>query len=243
MLLLDRQPATAEAAAGGPPPPPRRARLVDSFGRAITYVRLSVTDRCNFRCVYCMSEAMTFLPHAELLSLEELDRLCAIFIRLGVRKIRVTGGEPLVRRGVMTLLQSLSRRLRANALDELTLTTNGSRLAQFAEALAACGVKRVNVSLDTLDAATFAAISRRGELCRGAGRRRSRRSRGAQGQDQRGGAEGRHRGMRRAADPLGARPGIRSHLHRGDAARRRPKRVVAAIHVAGASCAPTWPSI
>jgi cyclic pyranopterin phosphate synthase len=111
-----------------------------------------------------MSEAMTFLPHAELLSLEELDRLCAIFIGLGVRKIRVTGGEPLVRRGVMALFHSLSRRLRANALDEVTLTTNGSRLAQFAEPLAACGVKRVNVSLDTLDAATFAAISRRGEL-------------------------------------------------------------------------------
>ena len=164
MLLLDRQSATAEAAGGRPGAFDSRARLVDSFGRGITYVRLSVTDRCNFRCVYCMSEAMTFLPHAELLSLEELDRLCAIFIRLGVSKIRVTGGEPLVRRGVMALFQSLSRRLRGNALDELTLTTNGSRLAQFAESLAACGVKRVNVSLDTLDAAKFAAISRRGEL-------------------------------------------------------------------------------
>ncbi|MGA2495765.1 MAG: GTP 3',8-cyclase MoaA [Roseiarcus sp.] len=149
--------ATAGAAAVAP-------RLVDPFGRAITYLRLSVTDRCNFRCVYCMAEKMTFLPHAEVLRLEELDRLCAIFIGLGVRKIRLTGGEPLVRRGVMNLVQSLSRRLNACELDELTLTTNGSQLAQHAGELAACGVKRVNVSLDTLDAATFAAISRRGAL-------------------------------------------------------------------------------
>jgi cyclic pyranopterin phosphate synthase len=105
-------------------------RLVDSFGRAITYVRLSVTDRCNFRCVYCMAEKMTFLPHAEVLRLEELDRLCAIFVGLGVKKIRLTGGEPLVRRGVMNLVQSLSRRLHARELDELTLTTNGSQLAR-----------------------------------------------------------------------------------------------------------------
>jgi cyclic pyranopterin phosphate synthase len=164
MLLFDRRSATADDADARPAAGAAPARLVDSFGRAITYVRLSVTDRCNFRCVYCMSEKMTFLPHAELLSLEELDRLCAIFIRLGVRKIRVTGGEPLVRRGVMALFHSLSRRLRENALDELTLTTNGSRLAQFAGALAGCGVRRVNVSLDTLDAATFSAIARRGEL-------------------------------------------------------------------------------
>jgi len=140
------------------------SRLVDPFGRAITYIRLSVTDRCNFRCVYCMSEKMTFLPHTEVLRLEELDRLCAIFIGLGVRKIRLTGGEPLVRRGVMNLVRSLSRRLAERELDELTLTTNGSQLAQHADELAACGVKRVNVSLDTLDAATFAAISRRGAL-------------------------------------------------------------------------------
>jgi cyclic pyranopterin phosphate synthase len=159
-LLLDRRPAgqgLAEAAAAAP-------RLVDPFGRAITYVRLSVTDRCNFRCVYCMAEKMTFLPHIEVLRLEELDRLCSIFVGLGVKKIRLTGGEPLVRRGVMTLVQSLSRRLRSHELDELTLTTNGSQLARYAGELAACGVKRVNVSLDTLDAATFAAISRRGAL-------------------------------------------------------------------------------
>ena len=154
-LLLDRP---AIAAAGAP------SRLVDSFGRAITYVRLSVTDRCNFRCVYCMAEKMTFLPHTEVLRLEELDRLCSIFVDLGVKKIRLTGGEPLVRRGVMNLVQSLSRRLKAHELDELTLTTNGSQLARYADELAACGVRRVNVSLDTLDAATFAAISRHGAL-------------------------------------------------------------------------------
>jgi cyclic pyranopterin phosphate synthase len=163
-LLSDPRPPATDAlaatvvAAAAPP------RLVDPFGRAIAYLRLSVTDRCNFRCVYCMAEKMTFLPHAEVLRLEELDRLCAIFIGLGVRKIRLTGGEPLVRRGVMNLVQSLSRRLDADELDELTLTTNGSQLAQHAGELAACGVKRVNVSLDTLDAATFAAISRRGAL-------------------------------------------------------------------------------
>ena len=138
--------------------------LVDPFGRPITYVRLSVTDRCNFRCVYCMAEKMTFLPHAEVLRLEELDRLCSIFVGLGVKKIRLTGGEPLVRRGVMTLFQSLSRRLRSGELGELTLTTNGSQLARYAGELAACGVKRVNVSLDTLDPTDFAAISRRGAL-------------------------------------------------------------------------------
>jgi cyclic pyranopterin phosphate synthase len=153
-LLADRLSVAATAA----------SRLVDPFGRVITYVRLSVTDRCNFRCVYCMAEKMTFLPHAEVLRLEELDRLCSIFVGLGVKKIRLTGGEPLVRRGVMALFQSLSRRLRSGELGELTLTTNGSQLARYADELAACGVKRVNVSLDTLDAGAFAAISRRGDL-------------------------------------------------------------------------------
>ena len=159
-LLRDRRSVVeglAEAAAAS-------TRLVDSFGRAITYIRLSVTDRCNFRCVYCMAEKMTFLPHADVLRLEELDRLCAIFVGLGVKKIRLTGGEPLVRRGVMNLVRSLSRRVHSHELDELTLTTNGSQLARYAGELAACGVKRVNVSLDTLDAATFAAISRHGAL-------------------------------------------------------------------------------
>ena len=138
--------------------------LVDPFGRAISYVRVSVTDRCDFRCVYCMSEDMTFLPKPDILSLEELDRLCSAFIRLGTRKLRVTGGEPLVRRGIMTLFGSLSRHLDSGALDELTLTTNGSQLARFAAELADCGVKRINVSLDTLDPDKFRAVTRWGDF-------------------------------------------------------------------------------
>ncbi len=138
--------------------------LVDPFGRAITYLRVSVTDRCDFRCVYCMSEHMSFLPKADLLSLEELDRLCSAFIARGVRKLRLTGGEPLVRRGIMTLFASLSRHLTDGALDELTLTTNGSQLPKYASELAAHGVRRINVSLDTLDAEKFRAITRWGEL-------------------------------------------------------------------------------
>src|SRR5271167_1357005 len=138
--------------------------LVDPFGRAITYVRVSVTDRCDFRCVYCMSEDMNFLPKRDVLSLEELDRLCSAFVRLGTRKLRITGGEPLVRRDIMTLFGSLSRHLESGALDDLTLTTNGSQLARYAGELADCGVRRVNVSLDTLDPAKFAEITRRGRL-------------------------------------------------------------------------------
>jgi cyclic pyranopterin phosphate synthase len=138
--------------------------LVDPFGRAITYIRVSVTDRCDFRCAYCMSEDMTFLPKRDLLSLEELDRLCSAFVRLGTRKIRITGGEPLVRRGVMTLFRSLSRHVGAGALDELTVTTNGSQLARFATELRDCGVERVNVSLDTLDAQKFKQITRWGDF-------------------------------------------------------------------------------
>src|SRR5262245_36911814 len=129
--------------------------LVDPFGRAITYLRVSVTDRCDFRCVYCMSENMAFLPKADLLSLEELDRLCSAFIARGVRKLRLTGGEPLVRRGIMTLFASLARHLSAGALDELTLTTNGSQLPKYARELADHGVRRINVSLDTLDPDKF----------------------------------------------------------------------------------------
>src|SRR5438445_13640703 len=138
--------------------------LVDPFGRAITYLRVSVTDRCDFRCVYCMAEDMTFLPKADLLTLEELDRLCSVFIAKGVRKLRLTGGEPLVRRNVMSLIRSLSRHLNSGALDELTLTTNGSQLARFASELAECGVRRLNVSLDTLKAAKFREITRWGDL-------------------------------------------------------------------------------
>ena len=137
--------------------------LIDPFGRSIDYVRISVTDRCDFRCVYCMSEDMTFLPKKDLLTLEELDRLASAFVRLGTRKLRVTGGEPLVRKGVMDLFRGLGRHL-GRGLDELTLTTNGSQLPRFADRLFAAGVRRVNVSLDTLDAARFRAITRWGHL-------------------------------------------------------------------------------
>ncbi len=137
--------------------------MIDPFGRAISYLRVSVTDRCDLRCVYCMSEDMTFLPKPEVLSLEELERLCAAFIRLGTDKIRITGGEPLVRRDVMTLFRRLGTRL-GDGLRELTLTTNGSQLIRFAGDLHAAGVRRINVSLDTLDAATFAGITRWGKL-------------------------------------------------------------------------------
>src|SRR5204862_4101842 len=139
------------------------APLIDPFQRAITYLRVSVTDRCDFRCVYCMSENMSFLSKQDLLTLEELDRLCSAFIERGVRKLRLTGGEPLVRRGIMTLVRSLSRHI-GDGLDELTLTTNGSQLPKYAAELADCGVKRINVSLDTLDTDKFRAITRWGEL-------------------------------------------------------------------------------
>jgi cyclic pyranopterin phosphate synthase len=139
-------------------------RLIDPFARAITYLRVSVTDRCDFRCVYCMSEHMEFLPKAELLTLEELDRLCTAFVGLGVEKLRITGGEPLVRRGIMTFFRAMSRHLASGALRELTLTSNGSQLRRFAHELADCGVRRVNVSLDTLDADKFKAITRWGRF-------------------------------------------------------------------------------
>ena len=138
--------------------------MIDPFGRSIDYLRVSVTDRCDFRCVYCMSENMTFLPKAEILSLEELDRLCSAFVRKGVKKLRMTGGEPLVRRNIMQLFRALSRHLESGALDELTVTTNGSQLARFSSELVDIGVKRVNVSLDTLDAHKFAAITRWGRF-------------------------------------------------------------------------------
>src|SRR5512142_142521 len=142
----------------------RPLQLIDPYQRAITYLRVSVTDRCDFRCVYCMSEHMTFLPKADVLSLEELDRLCSAFVAKGVTKLRLTGGEPLVRRGIMTLVSSLSRHLASGALKELTLTTNGSQLQKYAAELKANGIKRVNVSLDTLNADKFRSITRWGEL-------------------------------------------------------------------------------
>jgi cyclic pyranopterin phosphate synthase len=140
------------------------APLIDPFARAISYLRVSVTDRCDFRCVYCMSENMTFLPKKELLTLEELDRMCSTFIRMGVEKLRITGGEPLVRRDIMTFFRSMTRHLEAGTLKELTLTTNGSQLSRFATELYDAGVRRVNVSLDTLDEAKFAEITRWGRL-------------------------------------------------------------------------------
>ena len=145
MALAERQQATG---------------LIDQFGRRVDYVRVSVTDRCNLRCTYCMSEQMTFLPKAQLLSLEELDRVCSLFVRRGVRNLRLTGGEPLMRRGIMDLVRSLSRHLQSGALDELTMTTNGVRLREFAAPLREAGVRRINVSLDSLDRATFARIAR-----------------------------------------------------------------------------------
>jgi cyclic pyranopterin phosphate synthase len=138
--------------------------LIDPFGRAVTYLRVSVTDRCDFRCVYCMSENMTFLPKRDLLTLEELDRLCSAFVGRGVRKLRITGGEPLVRKNIMWLFKALARHLEAGTLDEMTLTTNGSQLAKYAADLKACGVKRINVSMDTLDPEKFQAITRWGHL-------------------------------------------------------------------------------
>jgi cyclic pyranopterin phosphate synthase len=152
--------------AGMPAPLGAEAPLIDPFQRRISYLRVSVTDRCDFRCVYCMSEDMTFLPKREVLSLEELDRLCSAFVRLGVRKLRLTGGEPLVRRNVMWLIRRLGRHLDSGELDELTVTTNGSQLPKLAGELVEAGVRRVNVSLDTLDPAKFEAITRWGKLDR-----------------------------------------------------------------------------
>jgi len=144
----------------------RPGPLVDGFGRAVSYLRVSVTDRCDLRCVYCMAETMTFLPKAQVLSLEELDRLASAFVAMGVRRLRLTGGEPLVRKGIMGLIAALSRHLASGALDELTLTTNGTQLAAHAARLAELGVRRINVSLDSLDAERFRRLTRGGDLAR-----------------------------------------------------------------------------
>jgi cyclic pyranopterin phosphate synthase len=142
----------------------RKAPLIDGFGRAVSYLRVSVTDRCDLRCVYCMAEHMTFLPKAEVLTLEEIDRIASAFVGLGTRKIRLTGGEPLVRKGFLTLVERLARHLKTGALEELTLTTNGTRLATFAGDLARLGIKRINVSLDTLKPELFKTLTRGGDL-------------------------------------------------------------------------------
>jgi GTP 3',8-cyclase len=159
-MALSNSSSTIELERGGV----KSSALIDPFQRAITYLRVSVTDRCDFRCVYCMSEHMAFLPKADLLSLEELDRLCSAFVARGVTKLRLTGGEPLVRRGIMTLVNSLSRHLATAALKELTLTTNGSQLQRYASELRASGVERINVSLDTLDSDKFRTITRWGDI-------------------------------------------------------------------------------
>jgi len=164
--VLEVESPTREAPAERPDNAPERAPLVDRFGREITYLRISVTDRCDFRCVYCMSEHMTFLPKEELLTLEELDRLATAFVGRGVRKLRLTGGEPLVRRDIMKLVRALSRHLDTGALEELTLTTNGSQLYRHADELADCGVRRLNVSIDTLNPMKFREITRIGDLDR-----------------------------------------------------------------------------
>jgi cyclic pyranopterin phosphate synthase len=145
---------------------PGAAPLVDGFGRTVTYLRVSVTDRCDLRCVYCMAEHMTFLPKAEVLTLEEIDRIASAFVALGVKKLRLTGGEPLVRKGFMTLVERLSRHLATGALSELTLTTNGTQLAPMAKDLAAAGIKRINVSLDTLKPELFKTLTRGGDVAR-----------------------------------------------------------------------------
>ncbi|MGH6958210.1 MAG: GTP 3',8-cyclase MoaA [Caulobacteraceae bacterium] len=145
---------------------PGQPPLIDGFGRTVSYLRVSITDRCDLRCVYCMTERMVFLPKAEVLTLEEIDRIASAFVALGTRKLRLTGGEPLVRKGALTLVERLSRHLASGALDELTLTTNGTRLAQFAAPLADLGVKRVNVSLDSLNPDVFARLTRGGDLVR-----------------------------------------------------------------------------
>lgn len=159
-VLANQVPPADAPGAGGP-----ASGLVDPFGRHVTYLRVSVTDRCDFRCTYCMAEDMTFLPKREILSLEELDRLCSAFVARGVRKLRLTGGEPLVRRDILWLIERLGRHL-GQGLDELTLTTNGSQLARHAGALRAAGVRRINVSLDTLDPALFARVTRWGDLAK-----------------------------------------------------------------------------
>jgi cyclic pyranopterin phosphate synthase len=164
MALTENDPDTPPA--GDPSRNTGPAPLIDPFARPITYLRVSVTDRCDFRCVYCMAEDMTFLPKRDLLTLEELDRVCTVFVEKGVRKLRITGGEPLVRRDIMSLFRSLSRHLGSGALDELTVTTNGSQLARYAGELAECGVRRINVSLDTLDADRFRRITRWGDLAK-----------------------------------------------------------------------------
>ncbi len=215
--------------------------MTDPFGRAISYLRVSVTDRCDLRCFYCMSEDMTFLPKADLLTLEELDRLCSAFIAKGVRKLRLTGGEPLVRRNVISLFRSLSRHLQSGALNELTLTTNGSQLANFASQLAECGIKRINVSLDTLDPDKFRSITRWGDLPKVLAGIEAARAAGMKVKINAGGAEEPQRGRNPLADGVGARQRHGPDADRSDAngrcLRRAHRSICAALNAARA---PRW---
>ena len=210
--------------------------MIDPFGRAISYVRISVTDRCDFRCVYCMAEDMTFLPKKDLLTLEELDRLCSAFVDLGVRKIRLTGGEPLVRRNIMSLVQSLGRHLRSGALAELTVTTNGSQLERFAAELYAMRRPARQRLARHPGSGALPGDHEVGQVRQGDGRHRGGQGRGPAGQDQHGRAQGRERGRVRPHDRVVRRRALRSDPDRDHAARRhrrRPDRPVSAA-VAGA---------
>ena len=205
--------------------------MIDPFGRAITYLRVSVTDRCDLRCVYCMAEDMTFLPKRDLLTLEELDRVCAAFIRLGTNKIRITGGEPLVRRDVIKLFRSLGARLGDGGLKELAVTTNGTQLAKLADGLYAAGVRRINVSLDTLDPDEIRQHHPLGQDRRDAGRHLRRQGGRARDQDQRRGDEGRERGRVRRHARLVRRSRLRpvpDRDHADGRHQRRPDRAVPA---------------
>ena len=205
--------------------------MIDPFGRSITYLRVSVTDRCDLRCVYCMAEDMSFLPKRELLTLEELDRVCAAFIRLGTNKIRITGGEPLVRRDVMRLFQSLGARLGEGGLQELVVTTNGTQLAKHAEGLYAAGVRRINVSLDTLDPEKFAQITRWGKIGATLDGIFAAKDAGTRHQDQRRGDEGRERGRVRQHARLVRRSRVRpvpDRDHADGRHHRRPDRAIPA---------------
>ena len=206
-----------------------RPALIDGFGRTVSYLRVSVTDRCDLRCVYCMAEHMTFLPKAQVLTLEELDAIASGFVALGVRKLRLTGGEPLVRKGIMTLVERLARHLASGDLDELTLTTNGTQLAEHAGELARLGVRRINVSLDTLKPDLFARLTRGGDLARVLAGIEAAQAARAGGQDQHRGAEERQRRRDSGPDRLGPRRGHGPDPDRDHAAgrdRRGPHRPV-----------------
>ena len=216
--------------------------MIDPFGRAISYVRVSVTDRCDFRCVYCMAEDMTFLPKKDLLCLEELDRLCTTFIELGVRKIRLTGGEPLVRRNIMSLFGSLGRHLRSGALDEITLTTNGSQLARFAGELSRLRRPPDQCLARHPRPGALQAITRWGKYDKVMAGIEAAKAAGLARQDQHGGAQGRQRGRARPHDRLVRRRGVRSHPDRDHAAWATSTATGPTSICRCPWCAPVWPA-